>query len=143
LYVPKYYKLYELLPKKFYEENRDKGDTLWFMFDNRLLWTADQLRIRYGKMSVNTWFWEGNSQYRGWRPWDCGIGAELSQHKFGKALDLIPHEITSEEIRQDIKKDQNQNEFKYITCIEDNISWTHLDVRNWNRTKHGILFIKG
>ncbi len=131
-----------MLPKKFYEENRDKGDTLWFMFDNRLLWTADQLRIRYGRMSVNTWHWGGSSEYRGWRPWDCGIGAFLSQHKFGKALDLLPTEITSEKIRKDIKKDQNQNEFKYITCIEDNVIQLHLDVRNWNRTKHGILIIK-
>ena len=93
-------------------------------------------------MSVNTWHWGGSSEYRGWRPWDCGVGAFLSQHKFGKALDLLPTEITSEKIRKDIKKDQNQNEFKYITCIEDNVIQLHLDVRNWNRTKHGILIIK-
>ena len=93
-------------------------------------------------MNANTWYWGGNNQYRGWRPWDCPVGAFLSQHKFGKAIDLVPTDVHAEEIRKDIKKDQNQNEFKYLTCIEEGVGWFHGDCRNWNRTKHGILYVK-
>ncbi len=93
-------------------------------------------------MNANTWFWGGQHQYRGWRPWDCEVGAFLSQHKFGRSFDLVPVDLHAEEIRKDIKKDPNQNEFKYITCIEDGIGWLHFGTRNWNRTKHGILYVK-
>ncbi|KKM14746.1 hypothetical protein LCGC14_1702990, partial [marine sediment metagenome] len=67
------------------------------------LYTADQIREHYGKMAANTWWWGGAHQYRGFRPFDCIIGAYLSQHKFGRGLDLVPAECSAKEIREDIK----------------------------------------
>ena len=32
-------------------------------------------------------------------------------------------------------------DFKYITCIEDKVSWLHFDVRNWNKKEDGILVV--
>ena len=88
-------------------------------------------------MIANTHHWGGAHQYRGWRSGDCEIGAKYSQHKFGRALDLVPAEVTAEEIRQDIKLRKRGNIFQYITCIEDGVGWLHFDTRNYK----GLLII--
>ena len=140
LYIPQYFKLYEWLPKDFYFSHKDLGDKLWLMFDYRILWTYDQLRKRYGKVVMNDWFWGGNNQYRGWRPWNCSIGAELSQHKFGRAGDSI-FTIPAEKIRQDILNNEFDNDFQYISAIEKNVSWLHIDCRNL-KDNNGIELIE-
>jgi hypothetical protein len=141
IYKPKYFQLYELLPRDFYEENKHLGDRLWLIFDQRMLWTLDQIREHYGKIIVNDWYWGGDNEYGGWRPFDCEVGAALSQHKFGRAADPKPQECTAEEIRQDVKNASSISHiFKYITCIEEGVPWFHFDVRNWDK-KNGILII--
>lgn len=142
MHIPGYFKLYELLPKDFYNKYLSyKGDNLWFLFDDRLLKCADRLRERYGKMIANTWYWGGKHQYRGWRPFDCTVGSAFSQHKFGRALDLVPDECTAEEIRKDILQSKNQDIFIDITCIETKVSWLHVDVRNWDKPNKGIFLV--
>jgi len=144
MYKSEHFELYELLPEYFYGVHKHKGDTLWLMFDDRVLWTADQLWKLYGPTVIaNDWYWGGKNRYRGWRPWNCEIGADLSQHKFGRALDQKFKYVTAKEVRQDIKNDPWKDEFKYITCIEDNTNWLHFDVRNWLKEQHGLLIIKG
>lgn len=139
LYIPEYFVLQEWLPKDFYDQNKGFGDKLWLMFDYRILWTYDKLRKRYGRVTMNNWLWGGHNQYRGWRPFDCPVGAKLSQHKFGRAGDGV-FTMPAEEIRQDIIKHQNDYDFKYISVIEDNVSWLHCDCRNIIPGK-GILLI--
>jgi len=130
-YIPKFFQPYELVPKETYERFENSLYRIWWMFDSRVLFTADVIRQRYGKMVANTWFWGGIHQFRGWRPGDCGVGAEFSQHKNGRALDLIPIETTAKKIREDIKKGDDLL-LKYITCIEEGefINWLHFDCRN-------------
>ena len=134
-YIPKYFKPYELIPKATYELLKNKPWIIWQLFDFRVLYVGDAIRKRYGKMIANTWYWGGRHQYRGWRPAKCKIGATYSQHRFGRALDLDPQEVTAEEIRQDIKKGEN---FRYISCIEDGVPWLHFDVRNYK----GLLIVR-
>ena len=58
------------------------------------------------------------------------IGAEMSQHRFGRAADLKFKNITPEEIRKAIKSDRK---FwgEYINCVENKTgTWLHIDVRN-------------
>jgi hypothetical protein len=138
IYKPKYFQIYELLPQAFLEANAGQGDLLWLMFDRRVLWTADRLRERYGPMQANTWYWGGKHQYRGWRPWNCSIGAFLSQHKFGRAEDLVPLKYDVQKIREDIVTERDNPDFQHITCLEDNIPWLHFDTRNWT---NGILIV--
>jgi len=135
-YKPKHFQPYELVPKPTFDRFKNSLYRIWWLFDSRMLFTADALRDRYGKMVANDWFWGGSNQYRGWRPWDCDVGAELSQHKFGRALDLIPVETTAEEIRRDIEKG-NDLLFKYITCIEGKVFWLHFDCRDHD----GLLIV--
>lgn len=134
----KYFELYELLPQDFYI-NYKNNNNIWFCFDGRILETVDRLRARYGRLIANDWYWGGQNQYRGWRPFNCEVGAKLSQHKFGRAIDLIPKEITVDEIRNDIKKNyESDDTFRYITCIEDGVGWLHVDCRYY---KYGLLII--
>ena len=48
IYKPRYFKLYELVPKEFYELYKD-NPYAYYIFDPRILVTADRLRKRYGK----------------------------------------------------------------------------------------------
>lgn len=135
-YIPKWFEPYELVPRATYElfEKRNELYKIWWLFDPRILLVGDRIRKRYGKMVANTWWWEGRHEYRGWRPPNCPIGAELSQHKFGRAEDLVPIECTAVEIREDIKTGEN---FGYVTCIEQDIRWLHVDCRNYR----GLLIV--
>ncbi len=142
MHKPKHFQTYELLPEDFYEAHKHLGDDkLWLMFDDRALQTADWLRDVYGPITLNDWRWGGRNHYRGWRPWEC-IGVLLSQHKFGRALDCVFRDVSAEEVRQDIRKDPYSGVFQHITAIEDGVGWLHLDTRNWDKERHGILIVK-
>lgn len=138
-YKPKNFELYELYPRHFYETWQHRADILWQLWDDRVLYTLQKLRNRYGKMNMNDWFWGGTNQYKGMRPFDCPVGSELSQHKFLRAADPTPEDMPAEQIRKDILADPWQEDFKYITCIEMNVDWFHFDTRNWDKMKSGIL----
>lgn len=137
-YIPTYFKPYELLSETFYTKLKKRGwsdERIWqVFFDARTLYVGDKIRRRYGKVIANTWYWGGKHHYRGFREPSCTVGAIYSQHRFGRAQDLEPAEVTVEEIRKDIKKGEN---FHYITCIEENVLWLHHDERNYK----GLLIV--
>ena len=139
-YKPEFFKIEELVPRITFENNREA--VLWNVFDHRILITADMLRNRYRKLLANTWAFGGQHQYRGYRPSGCLIGSTHSQHRFGRALDLEPVFTTAEEIRQDILREPNRAEFKYITAMELNVPWLHIDCRSHSKAVHGILTFK-
>lgn len=140
MYSPKHFALYEMLPPEIYGSDMQSMGRGWRLFDNRILITADRLRHRYGKMICNTWWWGGNSTLRGLRPWHSPVGARYSQHKFGRALDLIPHMVEAEEIREDIRENPDDPTFEYITALELEISWLHVDCRNHDKKQGLFLF---
>lgn len=132
MYIPRYFKIEELLPKYFYEKYKDLGNKLFLMFDERALVTLDRLRNRFGSAIVNNWIFGGNNHYRGWRPFDLPFGSLLSQHKFGRAFDVTFKNYSSEKVRIEIINDSKKERyFEHIVCIEDKISWLHFDCRNW------------
>jgi len=136
MYKSDHFWIEELLPKEFFLKYRHKGDALWLIFDDRLLMTLDSLRDQFGIMTINDWLWSGNRQFSGFRPWDS-LGSELSQHKFGRAADVIFRDHEAKDIREWIIK--NRNYFPYITGIEKDVSWLHIDVRNYD----GLLIFGG
>jgi len=139
MYKPKNFKLYELVPKDIFWEFKDNPEKLWMLWRYEVLYTAQNLRDRFGTMVCNTWFWGGVIQYRGWRPEDCPDGAKWSMHKFFGALDLVPIKTTAEAIRHEILNDPYHPDFQYITCLEMDIDWLHFDVRNHNKNQQGIF----
>ncbi|WP_027368194.1 hypothetical protein [Desulfocurvibacter africanus] len=143
-YIPTHFTWPELLPESIYRELElvKRLDRCALFLDDRILITADRLRQRYGKLVCNTWFFGGQHQFRGYRPQGCGVGALLSQHRFGRALDLVPVQATAAEIRADIRAHPELEAFGHITCVEDGVGWLHVDCRNRDRAGQGILFVK-
>lgn len=132
MYKPKHFGIKELVPKALYNKYKGRGDAFLFqvVFDERLLKLIDTIRESFGPMTVCDWSWGGASQYRGFRPPDCTVGAALSQHRFGRAVDMIPKDISPDEIRDYIIQRQNHIEWKDVGGLEMDITWLHIDVRS-------------
>lgn len=141
MYKPEHFQLEELVPKDLWLiHSRKRINKLFLLFDDRILRTADMLRVRFGPLYCNTWKNAGNFNYRGFRPFNSTVGSTLSQHKFGRALDLVPVKVTAEEIRQDIIANPTREIYKHIRAIEEDVSWLHIDCRNYIHADEGIFF---
>jgi hypothetical protein len=139
-YQCRHFQIQELVPRAMFERFRDVQELLWMAFDQRLLWAADALRDHFGVCSVNTWVIGGEQDQCGLRMVDSPVGTALSQHRFGRALDLHFKTATPDEVRKEILKSQ----WPYITRIErDTPTWVHVDVGNHDREKFGILVVSG
>ena len=157
MYTPTYFRLEEFFSEDFLFAN-PLNENLWRLIDSRLLVTADRLRKRYGPMIVNDYKWGGDNQLRGYRSvWDLLDKRHLtqtgdilpimstftSQHCFGRALDAKFNQVPVEDVRVDILNDPDCYHFAFITAVEMDVDWLHIDVRNWDKEKNGILTFKG
>lgn len=138
-YVPtkKYFNIKEFVPVAVYE---DMGENAWILFDPRLLYTVEKLRIDIAQpFIINNWHSGGTRQYSGYRPCNCPIGAKYSAHMRGCAVDIIIPGMEADDVRQYIIR--NQKKYEYITGMEKDVSWLHIDTAN--RKTDGIyLFSK-
>jgi len=116
--------------------------SIWFI-DQRVITFAQFLRDRYGKaITINDWHSGGNRNQSGLRYWSTGVGASMSQHKFGRAGDLkwLQDPMVMDEIREDIKRNQQLFIRAGLTTVElGTETWIHGDCR-WTN-KNGIYFI--
>ena len=111
----------------------ERGESAWELLDARAIVTLDQLRDKFGPLTVNTWHTNESHptrgfKYRGFRPWTCPEGAKFSQHKYGRAFDCSSRRVTAEEMRQYIL--EHHDDFPFINCLELDVDWLHFDTRN-------------
>lgn len=151
IYIPKYFELYELLPPELYtydmmvsEEARERAFATYF--DYKLLETIDIIRgeIVKAPLICNTWFQDGNRVASGYRSSQCPVGVAKSQHKEGKAVDLVCNKYTAEQMRQMIK--ENEHLLPYPIRIEEGVSWLHIDTKeriSGPRSNEKIYFFRG
>ena len=153
MYKPKHFTLQEFLPEDYYKVMFPLyGERLWTVFDVRVLVTADKLRELYGPIVMNTWHSQsmrekyGRHQWRGYRdsasPYvyhEKSVYGNISQHRFGRAADLVFLKVSAEKVREDILANPLKKEFHFINAIEKDTSWLHFDVRNQLKGKNGIL----
>lgn len=126
-YASRYFKIEELVPSIVFKRF---GHRSWMFLNPIALQMLDTIREFYDRpVTVNNWLWGGNLENRGFRTPKSDVGASFSQHKLGNAFDLNVENISSEEVRNDILKNQN-NIFVDINCLESDVSWVHFDVRN-------------
>jgi len=110
------------------------GDSsIWFV-DPRIITLAQFIRERLGKpCTINNWHGGGKFQYSGFRPPKCTVGATLSQHRFGRAIDLKVKGMTADQTREDIMDSWKiYHKATALTTIEDGAyapSWCHIDIR--------------
>lgn len=137
-YIPKPLPIQAFVPPAIYD--RWKERSAWFI-DSRIVWTAFALSEHFGKpIRANTWYEGGSLRYRGFRPAGCGVGAVMGQHYFGRALDCDVVGISAERVRKEIVDNKFLPAFQYITCIESDVSWLHIDCRETGSSK--ILVVK-
>lgn len=129
LYIPEYFHPYELVDERTYY---DYGhDHCMSLFDDRILWTIDQIRKKLDKpVHVNNWFKGGKFQFRGYRPYWCTEGTRYSQHRYGRAIDFDVLKENPEDIRTWLLSEECKDIAKYITAIEKDVNWVHIDCRN-------------
>lgn len=125
-YKPKFFITQELVPPDIFNTY---GEDYSLMFlDPRLLKTIDQIRKHFNEsMHINNWYWSGRNTQRGFRRPYSSVGAELSQHKFGRAADFDIAGMEAEDVRKEIINKQHL--FPEITTMEDDVSWVHIDIR--------------
>ena len=132
MYKCKYFKIHELVPKQVFE---DRGEKAWELLDERLLITLDRLRNRYGRMTVNNYYWGGGREWSGLRTPDSPYYSKYSQHSFGRGADSLFKDVTVDEVRQDILNNPDDPCFEFINSLELGVNWLHFDVRNCDRVK--------
>jgi len=133
----KHFRIEELVSKEVFD--LIKEDTLWKLFDDKLLQTIDTLKEKFpeGSMTINNWKWNGNRNQSGLRTKNSKYYSPTSQHSIGKAIDCVFSDYSEYSVRQYVIN--NPDEFPYIKGIETGISWCHFDVRSSDRV---VLFSK-
>ena len=104
------------------------GDNSIVLMSDEMIYTAVAIRnISQTPVMLNSWHTGGANQYRGYRPWDCPIGARFSMHKYGRAIDFKIVGWTTPKIRGWLI--ENHKNFPYIKRIEkdDGQDRVHVD----------------
>jgi hypothetical protein len=125
---PKWFEIRELVGPDVYEA---RGERAWQLLDTRLLITLDQLREKFGPITVNNWHWGGRFKASGLRTELDKVGARFSQHRMGRAADCKFRDTTPREVFDYILA--HESVFASLTCLEDvafTPTWLHVDVRN-------------
>lgn len=132
----KWFELHELLPPEVYR-GKDDG---WELIDDRLKEVIDVLRgeIIKAPLICNTWWMNGNRKWSGYRTANCPVGTAKSQHKLGKAVDLLCYKYSAEQMRQMIEAQAEK--LPYPVRIEKGVSWLHIDVKDMDYKGKKIYF---
>lgn len=127
MYKCKHFIIQELVPPHVYEE---RGEKAWELFDDRLLQTIDAIRDHFGvSCTINNWKWGGDRKWSGLRTVESPYYSPYSQHTFGRAADVLVDGLDAERVRQEILK-HREEKFPFITAMELDVSWLHIDTRN-------------
>jgi len=120
------FSLNEFFPTDFYAKWGEAS--IWFL-DMRIVTLAQFVRDHFSLgVTVNG---AGNN-YRGFRPPDCTVGGKLSQHRFGRAIDINVSGLSSDAVFDEILKNERAFMKAGLTTLEDKAdtpTWTHMDIR--------------
>lgn len=109
------------------------GESAWSLFDTTLLSTMDRLRDRYKvPITINNWHKGAVNPFksRGFRHPDSTVGAKLSAHKRGQAIDFDVYGMSAEKVRADIKANQEHLDIMFINQVELGVNWVHISTAN-------------
>lgn len=127
-YMCTHFNIVELVDPETY---KTLGESAWSLFDPYLLSTMDRIRGRYkAAVTVNNWNSGGQFAFRGFRPAGYQGGAMLSAHRRGQAFDFDIAGMTAQQVRDDIKKNMEHIDFQFITVVETDVNWVHIETSN-------------
>ena len=125
-----HFKLQEFVSKDIFAQYGEKS--IWYI-DPRLVTLAEFVRNFFNKsITINNGV---DLNYRGFREPECSVGAKLSQHRFGRAMDINVSGMTAKQVYDTILANEEAFMKAGLTCMEDISStptWCHLDLRQTN-----------
>lgn len=107
-----------------------RGERCADLLDPRALRVLDDLRDKFGPVTVNNWHSGGTYKESGLRDPFTSTGAMWSQHKFGRAFDCKFKGATPREVFDHLTA--HAADWPEITVLEDvdkTPTWLHFDVR--------------
>jgi len=105
----------------------------WFI-DFRIVEVAQKLRDIFGPITINN----DRFNWSGYRTADCGVGAQFSQHRFGRALDLKFANTTPEEVQKYIIEHESEFMDLGLRRMENAAktkTWLHIDCMHTGNKK--------
>lgn len=140
---------YQLSPNFYLDEFMDQrtyrvfGERCQWFIDPKIVIIAQYMRTISGSpVTINNWWHGGTFSYSGYRPRNATVGAEYSQHRFGRAVDLKFRDLEPPEAARLVELHWHNLRAIGLTTMEDiqfTRSWLHLDCRPG--TKGHELFI--
>jgi len=130
--------LWEFVPPDIYDQYGNSS--VWFI-DPKIVRVTQFLRDFIGKpIMLNTYKMGSilNTIYThsGFRPPYTSVGAQLSQHRFGRAADVKVVGMDAPEVRELIRENWARFKSVGLTTIEKATpTWTHIDIRQTNSDK--------
>jgi len=143
IYKCKHFGIFELTDPVMYRCN---GDKAFAFFTDEIKKSIDAVRDFFNRpVTVNNWIWGGDFQWRGLRTHYCTIGSKTSQHRIVgdrlcNAFDFDVDGMSAEEVRQEIIKNKDIPSFKYITRLEKDVNWVHMDCKPLDGEERIYLF---
>ena len=131
--ISEHFLLEEFVPQAVYKQF---GEASVAFLDPRIIILAEFVRVFFNKpVIINNWHKNGIFFYRGFRDPECAIGAKMSQHRFGRAIDINVVGMTPKDIYKAILANQEAFMKAGLTTLEDiadTPTWNHLDCRITN-----------
>ena len=134
--LKQYFDITELVCPHVYNKFKESS---WYFFDENLLRVLLWLRTALNApITINNWSNGGQYSQRGIRCNRCDLVRKkkdvyMSAHVLGKGIDLNVKGQTAEQTRQWIK--EHQDELPCNIRLEKDVTWVHLDVRNFGNNK--------
>lgn len=127
----KYFMLHEVVPRS---TLYTWGSRCKEFLDPRIPDGLEVIREIVGQpVYINNWAWGGNKQYRGLRPFNSSVGASMSQHKFGRAIDFNVRGVHPDEVRKILQAHHKELRKHGWTTLEHGgfaKTWIHIDMRS-------------
>lgn len=126
--VSKNFILQEFIDPDIYAIRADKSIEL---IDPRIVGMAQFIRDYFGQpVTINNWHEGGPRKESGLRKFLTTTGSKFSQHKFGRAIDMVIRDVDPENARKEIIKYWDKFRTCGITTIEEATpTWLHCDCR--------------
>ncbi len=139
--ISEHFFLDEVIPPEIYSVRKAASIEL---MDSRILTGLQKLRTYAGvPFTVNNWATGGPRHESGLRLANTRTGAKWSQHKYGRAIDIVPRGMTVRQLFNILKA--HEDEFVsngWITTVENvdaTLTWLHVDCRYTGMDKLRIV----
>ncbi len=139
--ISEHFDVREFVPKEIWD--KWGVNSIWWV-NPKLVELAELIRNHFNaSVTINNWHTGGSFNWRGLRTPSCTEGASLSQHRFMNAIDINVGGKNSDEVFDEIFKNQGKFMTIGLTTMEDKSmtkGWTHLDCRNTGKKE--LLIVK-